>query len=74
MSGTRVFKSKEARGRRVVEALVMGTLGDVKPLHSSTPTKHHPQSAQPWENIWYWYSVLLFTEYQHYGKEHTAHL
>ena len=38
VSGTRVLKSKEPRGRRVVEALVVGTLGGVKLLHSSTPT------------------------------------
>ena len=30
MLGTRVLKSKELRGSRVDEALVMGTLGDVK--------------------------------------------
>ena len=37
VSGTRVFKSKEPRGTRVDEALVAGTLGGGKPLHSSTP-------------------------------------
>ena len=38
VSGPRVLKSKEPRARRVVEALVVGTLGGVKLLHSSTPT------------------------------------
>ena len=52
VSGTRVFKSKEPRGRRVVEALVVGTLGCVKLLHSSTPTCS-PGRVEPWENIWY---------------------
>ena len=37
MLGTRVFKSKEPRGSRVDEALVVGTLRGEKPLHSSTP-------------------------------------
>ena len=37
MLGTRVFKSKKPRGSRVDEALVVGTLEGVKPLHSSTP-------------------------------------
>ena len=35
--GTRVFKSKEPRGSRVDEALVVGILGGENPLHSSTP-------------------------------------
>ena len=35
VSGTLVFKSKEPRGRRAVEALAVGTLGGgVKRLHS----------------------------------------
>ena len=38
VSGTRVLKSKGPRARRVVEALVVGTLGGVKFSHSSTPT------------------------------------
>ena len=38
-TGTRVLKSKEPRARRVVEAVVVGTLlRGVKLLHSSTPT------------------------------------
>ena len=45
MSGTQVLKSKEPRARRVVEALVVGTLGGVKLLHSSTPTCSPGRSA-----------------------------
>ena len=68
MSGTRVFKSKKPRDSRVVEALVMGTLEGVKPLHSSTIVCSAIFGTDVWlEN------VRLFTGYQHYEKEHTAH-
>ena len=45
VSGTRVLESKEPRARQVVEALVVGTSGGVKFLHSSTPTCSPGRSA-----------------------------
>ena len=52
VSGTRVFKSKEPRGSRVVEALVVGTLGGVKPLHSLTLPSSLVRSAIFGTDVW----------------------
>ena len=73
VSATRVFKSKEPRGRRVVEALVVGTLGCVKRLHSSTPTCSPGRLAMGEHLVLYCHCLLLDTVWDHYEKEHPAH-
>ena len=71
VSGTRVLESKEPRARQVVEALVVGTSGGVKILHSSTPTCSPGRSAIGENLVLYW--LLLDTVWDHYEKEHPAH-
>ena len=78
MLGTRVFKSKEPRGSRVDEALVVGTLGGEKPLHSSTPPSLvRSVIALGWRseliNVWLTTSYLRSTEHNDSGIEHTPY-
>ena len=75
MLGTGVFKSKEPRGSRVDEALVVWTLGDEKPLHASTPPSLVRSAiALGWRSeltdVWLT-TIYQSTEYNDPGIEHT---